>query len=365
MLDDRVPVPHLGAGYPRAADILHVLDQLGHTVTFVPCIVTDAAEVAEKGLPASCRYQPLPGREDIAAFVAGNASRFHALWVSRPHNMAMLQNILAPDQPAWRDYPLVIYDAEAIFSLRSELMARYLPKYAPKHSLEGELQLAAVADVVSVVNSREGVFFEQRGRPTVVLSSCYSSIAGPAEWEQTRGFLFVGSLRDFPGPNCDALIWFCRRVAPMLREELGDEFFLDVVGMTGNHDYSPIVEPDIRLCGMIPELRQTYLDHRVFIAPHRFAAGIAAKILEATSHGVPVVASTLLAEQLDWRNGREIFSAATNNAEAFARACLTCYRDAEAWQQVQAGARKSLDRNFSRGRFVTAIEALLAVQRGA
>ena len=363
MIDDRVPFPYLGAGYPRALKILETLDSLGHTVTFVPCVFSDTTVDASRGLPASCYYKALAGPAQISSFVAGNAGRYDALWVSRPHNMAMLQSHIPAGHQVWRDYPLVVYDAEAIFSLRSELMAHYLPDYAPRQSLEGELRLAAVADVVSVVNRKEGAYFEKQGKPTVVLSARYSALFDPPVFEETRGFLFVGSLRDFPGPNTDALIWFCRRVAPLLRAELGTEFYVDVVGMTDNHDFSPILEPDVRLLGMIPDLEPTYLSHRVFIAPHRFAAGIAAKILEAASHGVPVVASTLLAEQLEWRNDQELFSAATNDAQAFAKACLACYRDETAWRRLQGGARERLVRNFSPDSFTRAIETVLAARR--
>ena len=364
MLDDRAPHPYLGAGYPRAYDILRLLDKLGHDVVFIPCVTGESADSAARAIPSRFGYRA----EDwthaaIARFVESRARDFDVLWVSRPHNMAMLQRYLPSRHPVWEAYSLVVYDAEAIFSLRAALKQRFYPDERPALTLEGELRLARVADVVAVVSRAEGGYFEERGNRTVVLGSCYSRVPAPPCFEQTRGFLFVGALRGRDSPNADAIAWFCQSVAPLLRSTLGAEFHLDVAGLMEGVALASPVGADIRFLGMVPDLSEAYARHRVFVAPHRFAAGIPIKILEAAANGLPVVATALLAGQLTWRHGREIFSAQTDNAEAFAQACLAAYSDARAWQRVQAGALQRIESDYAEGALCAAIAGVLATRR--
>jgi len=257
----------------------------------------------------------------------------------------------------------VVYDAEAIFALRAALAKTYYPRIPNGKPLGSELELAAVADITSVVSEAEGEYFRKRGKQTVVLSEAFSSAPAGGLFSERNGLLFVGSLRDQPSPNSDALVWFCTTVAPLIREELGTEFQISVACMTGEHNYNALKGAGINLLGVVENLVEVYASHRVFIAPHRFAAGIPAKVLEAASHGLPVVASELLCEQLQWKNEKEVFSAKTNNAEAFAAACVTAYRDETLWNTVREGAGTALERDFSPDSFRQAINAILSSPR--
>jgi len=364
MLDDRAPHPHLGAGFPRAYDILRLLVTMGHDVEFVPCSAVESPGDAARAIPHRFGYRaPGTDRASITRFVEARAREYDVLWVSRPGNMAMLQRDLPPGHPVWDTYPLVVYDAEAIFSLRTALQRRYYPGTSSRMTIERELGMAQVADVVAVVNRTEGRYFEERGKRTVVLGSCYRAVPEPPVFDRTRGFLFVGAMHGLGSPNVDALAWFCRFVAPLLRSRLGAEFHLDVAGIMSGVKLSMSPGDDVRLLGMVPDLSQAYAGHRVFIAPHRIAAGIPIKVLEASAHGTPVVATTLLAEQLGWRHGRELFAVEADDPEAFADACLAAYTDDQAWRQVQAGARRCIASDFSEDVFGDAIATVLASRR--
>jgi len=364
MLDDRAPHPHLGAGYPRVHDILTLLAKSNHEVTFVPCVTREPADAAAGAIPPGITYRAEAGSHaDIARFVEAGASDFDVLWVSRPHNMAMLQSYIPRDHPMWQTVPLVVYDAEAIYSRRAKLKQYYYPDESPDITLEREMGLARVADVIAVVSADEGGYFEGQGMRTVVLGNCQQPVSAPPEFDRTRGFLFVGAMHGIDSPNVDAVAWFCQYVAPLLRAELGDEFRLDVAGIMSGVKMAAPAGDDICLLGMVPDLSQAYAEHRVFIAPHRFAAGIPLKILEASAHGLPVVASSLLADQLGWRHGSDIFAVETDNAGGFADACLAAYTDAAAWRRVQQGALDRIAREYSADAFGAALEALLATCR--
>ena len=60
------------------------------------------------------------------------------------------------------------------------------------------------------------------------------------------------------------------------------------------------------------------------------------KVFEAAAHGVPVVASRLLASQLGW-NGA-LCVPPDPDPESFARACVALHDDAAAWQRQRDAA---------------------------
>jgi glycosyltransferase involved in cell wall biosynthesis len=100
---------------------------------------------------------------------------------------------------------------------------------------------------------------------------------------------------------------------------------------------------------------------RIFIAPTRFAAGTPYKIYEAAAMGLPCVVTTLLAEQLGWRDGEELLAVPADEPMAFAAAIARLYHDEALWMRLRAGALKRLARENSPADFARAVKNLLAV----
>ena len=67
--------------------------------------------------------------------------------------------------------------------------------------------------------------------------------------------------------------------------------------------------PRVTLIGTVGDVMPLYQQHRVFIAPTRFAAGLPYKLHEAASFGLPAVTTSLLAGQLGWTDGKDILAA--------------------------------------------------------
>jgi len=281
MIDDRVPHPALGAGYPRACQVLQTLSKLGHKVWFLPSIVTETQREASPTLPERCKYIPQGGDEGIIRYVSSHPHRFDAIWISRPHNMALLARYLPEDHPVWTQYPLVIYDAEAIFALRTQKMREFYPQIRAGRPLSAELGLADTADAVVAV--------------------------------------------------------------PHIKDQLASRG-ADVLGR-------------------VADLSTLYDRHRVFVAPHRFAAGIPYKIIEASAFGLPSVASSLLADQLGWRDRKGILTAQTGSASEFAKACITLYEQKGLWETLRRNAVAAVEHDFSAGQLQNALCELLKTKR--
>ena len=101
--------------------------------------------------------------------------------------------------------------------------------------------------------------------------------------------------------------------------------------------------------------RPIYDQHRVFIAPTRFAAGMPYKVHEAASLGLPVVATELLRRQLGWEDGRELLAAEATDPAAFAGRVVALQRDVGLWHHLRESALHRLRRDNSRAAYGAAI----------
>ena len=94
-------------------------------------------------------------------------------------------------------------------------------------------------------------------------------------------------------PNVDAVAHWTAELGPAVRERLGHDVQLRVVGAGTDglpvHDLLDVV-------GWVPDLADEFARTRLFLAPLRYGAGTKGKIVEAFAHGVPVVTTTIGAE---------------------------------------------------------------------
>jgi len=103
---------------------------------------------------------------------------------------------------------------------------------------------------------------------------------------------------------------------------------LTIAGINESKRIRSLAGPSVHITGNVPDLVDLYANARVFIAPTRYAAGIPHKIHEAAAYGLPVVATSMLANQLEWTD-RELGIA--DDAESFASRCCELYTDPEKW----------------------------------
>jgi glycosyltransferase involved in cell wall biosynthesis len=297
----------------------------------------------------------------LGNFLRERRGFYDAIVVCRPHNMRRFVEI-GGTEPALRGAARLIYDAEAIAAtrdiLRGECAGTPLSPAASKTLLEDEMALARRADVVLSVCAAEQRVFMQHGVPNVqVLGHALTAAPTPAPFESRREILFVGAVHENRTPNADGLRWFAEAILPRIRRALGTPIRLQVVG---ENRVAAIAELDgvaFDLIGSVENLRPHYDAARVVVAPTRFGAGIPHKVVQAAAHGVPVVATDLLARQLGWTAGRDLLAAA--DAEAFAAACVRLFRDKALWEGVRAAALDRVREDCAPERFATAVAGLL------
>lgn len=365
-IDDRIPLPERGAGYPRANAILRELVAWGARVTLFP--MAESPEGWEEiywSLPREVEVLRGMDASVLALYLEDRVGDYDLVWISRPYNLSRLYSVAGMKEVLAGTR--VVYDAEALFALREIRAAKVvggmpLPEEEAGRRIGEEVAWARRADRVVAVSEEEAEEFRRRGIEEVrVIGHALSPAPTAASFEERKDFLLVGSVRDWRSPNGDALLWFAREVLPRVRAGWPDDPPKLVVVGDGSDapELLRLLGPGTVGIGPVADLTPYYERARVFLAPTRFAAGIPHKAHEAAARGVPMVVSGLIARQLGWRTGDALLSAPVEDGEAFAEACRSLYADRPLWERLRAGALASVSRDCDPKRFSGAVRELL------
>ena len=112
MLEDRVPKPTLGSGYPRARDILRELVSAGAEVTFYPMYrYRETWPEVRATVGPTVETFILGSSDQLGPFLASRRGYYDAIFVCRFHNMKRLVELEAQD-------PTLIGDARSSMTPR-------------------------------------------------------------------------------------------------------------------------------------------------------------------------------------------------------------------------------------------------------
>ncbi|HYI22380.1 MAG TPA: glycosyltransferase [Candidatus Limnocylindrales bacterium] len=329
LIDDRIPEPSLGSGAPRTRAIVKILADRGYVITFLPTldrlpVEPTTGELQQAGI------EVLWGVTDIHELLRSRHDLYDVAVVSRPHNARFIR-MIKDLSPKTR----VVYDAEAVYSVRTALQAQRLGGHegaSVSDLIEREMNLVQGADIVVAVTEREaGIFREHSPSTTVVtFGTAVETRRSTPAFEDRSGLLFVGNLST--PPNSDAMVSFLEATFPVVRERF--DCRLTVVGGGASealHAAAGVHASAVDFIGRVDDLGPYYDRARLFVAPHRFAAGLPLKVVDAMANGLPCLVSELLGDQLDLT--REHRALAAPDSDSFVDALERLYSDSVAWQQ--------------------------------
>ena len=360
IVDDRIPYPGLGAGYPRCCHLLNTLAAAGVNLTFYPLQFSDGDWVEVYRLLApGIEVAMGPGRDGLADFMQQRQGFYQKIMVSRVHNMVVFLDLLR-QRPELLGQTELIFDAEAVSApreiMRRRLLGERVSREEEDREITAELDQASAASRVAAVSPQEARLFHQFGlRQTFVVGHHLDPQPTEKPFAERAGLVFVGALRDKDSPNVDSLLWFLINCLPLIEVECPG-VKLTVVGDDTAPSLAAVSKANVVFTGRLDSLDEVYSDARVFIAPTRFAAGIPHKVHEAASRGLPTVATTLLAGQLGWKHEQEMLCA--DDAAGFAAQCLRLNNDEALWNRLRSNGLAAVERDCSPAAFRQAVMQL-------
>jgi sugar transferase (PEP-CTERM/EpsH1 system associated) len=168
--------------------------------------------------------------------------------------------------------------------------------------------------------------------PTGVDTGFFSPAASPPSGRQ---LVFTGSMDWLP--NEDAMLFFCREILPIIRQE-EPGVSLAVVGRAPTPAVQRLAaDAGITVTGRVDDVRPYMRDAAVYVVPLRIGGGTRLKIFEAMAMGKAVVSTTVGAEGLPVASGTHVVLA--DDPRAFAGAVVDLLRNVDNRRRIEAAAR--------------------------
>ncbi|MDE5120158.1 MAG: glycosyltransferase, partial [Trichodesmium sp. St19_bin1] len=286
------------------------------------------------------------------------------VFISRPHNIKHLNSILVKENLL--KSAKIIYDAEAIFSIRDYEYKRLNPTYFTEierqTAIKEEIKLAKNSHHIITVSSPEKQqFIEQNYANVSLLGHSLSVYPTPQSFLSRQNFLFVGSVYEKESPNADSILWLTSEIFPLIQKQLTQDVELIIIGNNTVEEIQQKVNSlnntSIKILGKVDDIRPFYNQARLFLAPTRYAAGIPHKVHEAAAYGLPIVTTSLIAQQLGWKHETELL--VSDDPINFAQQCVKLYQDSSLWNKLRKNAIKRVQTECSPEFFSETLKSIL------
>jgi glycosyltransferase involved in cell wall biosynthesis len=166
-----------------------------------------------------------------------------------------------------------------------------------------------------------------------------------------RRVTFLGGLH-YP-PNAQAVRWFAEQVFPQVLAQVPDAV-LTVIGKDPPPEITQlkpqIPDPNLEVTGYVSDPRPWLEGTAAFVVPLLAGGGMRVKILDAWMWGLPVIATTVGAEGIEYRDGEDLLIA--DSAEAFAQAVIRVLREPGLTRRLRDNGRRRVEEYYDwRGRY--------------
>jgi GT2 family glycosyltransferase/glycosyltransferase involved in cell wall biosynthesis len=339
VIDHHVPFPDRDSGSLRMFQILKILHQMGHRVTFIPDNLANIAPYTGELQKRGIKLVHHPYIEQVRDYLCAHGSDFDAVVLSRcqfAHKHIAHVRRYAPRSR-------IIFDTVDLHFVREAGEARVTGdleiQRKAQETKQLEYELIDEADETWVVSSSEQRLLQEKwpGKSIQVVSNIVDVPGSKTPFALRRDFLFIGSFQHTP--NVDAVLFFVHEVYPLVNPRLGDAKFY-VIGDKAPPEIVALADERIVVTGLQRDARPFFESVKLSVAPLRFGAGVKGKINQSMGFGVPVVATSTAVEGTGLRDCEDILIA--DEPEDFARALIKLYESEELWNRLsENGLRKT------------------------
>ena len=134
---------------------------------------------------------------------------------------------------------------------------------------------------------RQHIFHALRNCITVVPNGVNELFFAPYKHENTIEIVFTGNM-SYP-PNVEAAQFIVHEILP----ELPQSVQLLLSGATPTPEVRALSSERVKITGWVDDIRTSYAQGRIFIAPMFIGTGLQNKLLEAMAMGLPCITTTL------------------------------------------------------------------------
>ena len=337
VIDHHLPMPDRDSGSLRMFQILKLLHELGHRVTFIPDNLANirpyTGDLQKRGIEVV--YYPYVKK--VRDYLISHGSDFDAVVLSR---CDFARKHIA-DVRMFAPQSRIIFDTVDLHFLREDSQARLTGdsevrrKAQEKQRLEHEL--IDQSDETWVVSPVEQQLLQEErpDKPIQVVSNIVEIPGSSTPFALRRDWLFIGGFKHTP--NIDAVLFFVQKIYPLVSEHLRDAKFY-IIGDKAPPEVVALATETIIVAGLQTDVRPFFDSVKLSVAPLRFGAGVKGKINQSMAFGVPVVATSLAVEGMALKNGDDILVA--DEPEDFARAMVELYESEDLWNRISENGIK-------------------------
>ncbi|MBU6199661.1 MAG: glycosyltransferase, partial [Xanthomonadaceae bacterium] len=344
IVDSYTPTPDQDSGSLRMLNLMRLLREAGHAVSFLPDNRAHAGKYTQalQALGVKALYHPFVS--DPVAWLRAYGKSLTAVILSRHYVAANYVGLVRLYAPQAR----LIFDTVDVHHLReqraAELSGNVEQATQAARTRAQELKLMRECDITLVVSAAEKELLarEVQGVRIEVLSNVHEVRGCRREFGERRDLVFVGGFQH--PPNVDAVQWFVNEIFPRVRAALPEVVF-HVIGSKAPKAILELAHDGVQVHGYVEDIVPFMDGCRLALAPLRYGAGVKGKINMAMSCGLPVVATTPAAEGMHARNGENLLVA--DAPEDFAAAIVRAYGDAALWQKLSDNGLANVREHFS------------------
>ena len=337
VIDHYVPSPDRDSGSLRMFQVLKLLRQLGHRVTFIPDNLANVPLYTRKLQKRGIEVVYHPYVRNVRDYLISHGSDFDIVVLSRCDFARKHIADVRLHAPRSR----IIFDTVDLHSLRAHREAQITvdpeARERARQKEEMEYDLIRQADETWVTSSVEQKLLQEKWpEKSIQLVSNIVDIPGSSTpFELRRDFLFIGGFQHTP--NTDAVLFFLKKIYPAVKARLDQAKFY-IIGDKPPPEVVALAGENIVITGLQRDVRPFFESVRLSIAPLRFGAGVKGKINQSMALGVPVVATSAAVEGMELASGEDVLVA--DEPEEFARALVTLYESAELWNRISENGIK-------------------------
>jgi len=357
VIDHHLPMPDRDSGSLRMFQILKLLHELGHRVTFVPDNLADIPPYTANLQKRGIKVVRHPYVKKVRDYLIAHGSEFDVVVLSR----CQFARKHIADVRLYAPQTRIIFDTVDLHFLREESEARITgdpeTRRKAQETKQWEYDLIDQADETWVVSNTEQRLLQKElpDKSFQLLSNIVDVPGSNTPFARRRDWLFIGGFQH--PPNIDAVLFFLKDIYPLISEYLGDAKFY-IIGDKVPPEIVTLAKEKIIIAGLQRDVRPFFDSVKLSVAPLRFGAGVKGKINQSMAFGVPVVATSLAVEGTDLHDREEILVA--DQPEDFARAVIELYESEQLWNRISENGLKKTRALYSTDAARTKLEFLLS-----